>query len=198
MRSRGARLTLLILFIVSLGATVYLFWNGESLASARSTALRSFEQSARSTTRAVLDTRADVGQNPSPATSAALAAQFPAYQASLGLRDTRWSRLTADTMLDAIRREVIRSAETYLRAAPANTIPALGEDFVITGGGPPGTPPTTRTFVNDWIDVDNAADRVRSVDMKHYLDFVATQATLKPAPASLPPRHAGGMSVQAA
>jgi len=58
MRSRGARLTLLILFIVSLGATVYLFWNGESLAGARSTALRSFEQSARSTTRAVLDTRA--------------------------------------------------------------------------------------------------------------------------------------------
>lgn len=58
MRSRGARLTLLTLFIVSLGATVYLFWNGESLASARSTALRSFERSARSTSRALLNTRA--------------------------------------------------------------------------------------------------------------------------------------------
>ena len=132
----------------------------------------------------VLNTRADVGQNPSPATSAAIAAQFPAYQASLGLRNSWWSRLTAQNMLDAIKSEVIRSAETYLKANPANTIPALGENFVLTGGGgPPGTPPTTRTFVNNWIDVDNDADRVRSVDMKNYLDFVAKQQTLKPAPA---------------
>ncbi len=124
----------------------------------------------------VLNTRADVNQNPSPATSAAIAAQYPAYQASLGLRN-----LTAQNMLDAIKAEVIRSAEIYLRANPANTIPALGENFVITGGGPGGGTP--RTFVNDWIDVDNATDRVRSVDMKKYIDFVARQQTLKPAPA---------------
>jgi acetyl esterase/lipase len=130
----------------------------------------------------VLGTRTDTNQNPTPATAAEIAARFGAYEASLGLRDGH-SRLTAATMLDTIRREVIRSAETYLRANPANTIPALGENFVIQGGGPPGTPPTTRTYVNDWIDVDNAADRVRSVDMKHYLDFVATQQALKPAPA---------------
>jgi hypothetical protein len=124
----------------------------------------------------VLNTRADVNQNPSPATSAAIAAQYPTYQASLGLRG-----LTAATMLDAIKAEVIRSAEIYLKAAPANTIPALGENFVITGGGPGGGTP--RTFVNNWIDVDNATDTVRSVDMKNYIDFVARQQTLKPAPA---------------
>ncbi len=87
-------------------------------------------------------------------------------------------------MLDAIKAEVIRSAETYMQADPANTIPALGENFVLQGGGgPPGTPPTTRTFVNDWIDVNNDTDRVLSVDMKRYLDFVATQQALKPTPA---------------
>ena len=97
----------------------------------------------------VLNTRADVNQNPSPATSAAIAAQQEAYQASLGL-----SGLTAATMLDAIKAEVVNSAEIYLKASPANTIPALGGNFVITGGGPGGGTP--RTFVNDWIDVDNA------------------------------------------
>ncbi|MDA0184506.1 hypothetical protein OJ997_29650 [Solirubrobacter phytolaccae] len=129
----------------------------------------------------VLNTRADVGQNPSPATSAAIASQFAAYQASLGLRNDDGSPLTVATMLDAIKGEVIRSAETYLKASAANTIPALGENFVITGGGPGGGTP--RNFVNDWIDVDNATDTVRSVDMKRYIDFVARQQTLKPAPA---------------
>ena len=58
MKSRAARLTLLILFIVSLGATAYLFWNGEALAGSQSVALRTFEEKARITTRALLDTRA--------------------------------------------------------------------------------------------------------------------------------------------
>ncbi|GIM90560.1 subtype B tannase [Paractinoplanes toevensis] len=125
----------------------------------------------------VLNTRTDLGQNPAPADAAAIAAQFPAYEKSLGLG------LSASTMLNTIKREVIRSAETYLRADPANTIPALGESFVIQAGGPPGTPPATKSYLNDWIDADNATNRVRSVDMKNYLDFVATQATLKTTPA---------------
>lgn len=58
MRSRAARLTLLILFIVSLGASAYLFWKGESMARAQAAALRSFEESARRTSRALLDMRA--------------------------------------------------------------------------------------------------------------------------------------------
>jgi GAF domain len=58
MKSRVARLTLLILFIVSLGATAYLFWNGEALAASQFAAVRSFDDQARTTTRALLDMRA--------------------------------------------------------------------------------------------------------------------------------------------
>jgi hypothetical protein len=125
----------------------------------------------------VLNTRNDLGQNNAPADAAAIAAEFPAYEKSLGLG------LSATTMLATIKKEVVRSAQTYLRADPANTIPALGDSFVIQGGGPPGTPPTTKSYVNNWIDVDNATDTVRSVDMRNYLRFVATQAILKTTPA---------------
>ena len=58
MKSRGARLTLLILFIVSLAATAYLFWNGESLASSRFAELSAFEDHARAASKALLETRA--------------------------------------------------------------------------------------------------------------------------------------------
>jgi hypothetical protein len=51
-------MTLLILFIVSFGATAYLFRDGESLATARTASLRAFEEAARTTARALLDTRA--------------------------------------------------------------------------------------------------------------------------------------------
>ena len=58
MKSRGARLTLLILFIVSLAATAYLFWNGESLTSSRIAELSAFEDHARTAAKALLETRA--------------------------------------------------------------------------------------------------------------------------------------------
>ena len=58
MKSRGARLTLLILFIVSLAATAYLFWNGESLTSSRIAELSTFEDHARAASKALLETRA--------------------------------------------------------------------------------------------------------------------------------------------
>ena len=58
MKSRVARLTLLILFIVSLGATAYLFWNGESHAASEAAALRTFHEKTRATARALLDARA--------------------------------------------------------------------------------------------------------------------------------------------
>ncbi|MFJ3714224.1 subtype B tannase [Streptomyces sp. NPDC090057] len=129
----------------------------------------------------ILRTRDATGSNAHPADAAEIAARFAAYEKALNLRNPDGSPLTAATMLAAIKGEVVRSAETYLKADPAHTIPALGEDFVITSGGPGG--PTTKTYVNDWIDVDNAADEVRSVDMAKYLKFVATQAVLKPTPA---------------
>ena len=58
MRSRGARLTLLVLFAVTLAATAFLYWKGESLARAETAALRSFEDTAREGSRAILDLRA--------------------------------------------------------------------------------------------------------------------------------------------
>ncbi|GAA1356077.1 subtype B tannase [Streptomyces beijiangensis] len=130
----------------------------------------------------ILNTRADTGQNPSPEDAAAIAAQFPAYEKSLGLRNPDGTRLTAANMIDTIRQEVIRSAETYMKAGAANTIPALGGTFEIQSSGP-GAPPTAKSYVNDWIDADNATDTVRSVDMKKYLAFVVAQATLKTTPA---------------
>ncbi|MFF3448109.1 subtype B tannase [Streptomyces sp. NPDC002667] len=129
----------------------------------------------------VLGTRDATGSNATPQDAAEIAARFPAYEKSLKLRNPDGSRLTADDMLGTIRKEVIRSAETYMKADPANTVPALGATFDITSGGPGGT--TTKSYVNDWIDVDNATDTVLSVDMAKYLKFVATQATLKTTPA---------------
>lgn len=126
----------------------------------------------------VLHTRATVGTDPNPSGSAELAAQFPAYQKSLHLRTADGKALTSDTMLDAIRQEVIKAAAKYMQAG--GTIPALGGTFTVSGAFPV---PTTATYTNDWISVDNAAKTVKSLDMERYLAFVATQAKLKPAPA---------------
>lgn len=124
-----------------------------------------------------LGTRDTTGQNLSPAAAAETAARFAAYEKSLGLRNPDGSRLTAATMLATIQQEVVRSAETYLKEDPAHTVPPLGGTFQITAGG------TTKSYVNDWIDVDTATRTVRSVDMTKYLAFVATQAALKTTPA---------------
>ncbi|WP_437108666.1 subtype B tannase [Streptomyces sp. enrichment culture] len=125
----------------------------------------------------VLGTRDTTGQNPSPAAAAEIASRFAAYEKSLNLRNPDGSRLTAATMLDTIQQEVVRSAETYLKQDAAHSIPPLGDTFQITAGG------TTKSYVNDWIDVDPATRTVRSVDMAKYLAFVATQAALKTTPA---------------
>ncbi|QMW66730.1 alpha/beta hydrolase fold domain-containing protein [Mumia sp. ZJ1417] len=118
-----------------------------------------------------LGTRATTRQDPAPATSAAIAADYPAYLKSLGLRDAAGRKLTADTMLKMIRDEVARSAETFMKAAPTNVVPDLGETVPSVG------------LVNDWIDVDNDRDKVVSIDMTKYLAFVVKQRALKPAPA---------------
>jgi len=57
MKSRAARLTLLILFMVALGVTAYLFWNGESLVDAEAVALRDFETKSQALSRSVFDVR---------------------------------------------------------------------------------------------------------------------------------------------
>ncbi|WCN04936.1 subtype B tannase [Streptomyces sp. M92] len=125
----------------------------------------------------VLDTRDTVGSNPSPEAAEEMASRFAAYERSLGLRNPDGSRLTAASMLDTVEQEVIDSAETYLKADPAHTIPPLGGTFEIASGS------ATKSYVNDWIDVDAATGKVRSVDMTKYLAFVATQNRLKTTPA---------------
>ena len=57
MKSRAARLTLLILFMVALGVTAYLFWRGESLVDQEAVALREFETKAQAVSRSVFDVR---------------------------------------------------------------------------------------------------------------------------------------------
>jgi hypothetical protein len=61
--------------------------------------------------------------------------------------------------------------------AAGGTIADLGEEMSYTSAG------ATKTYTNDWLDVDNGTKKVVSIDMEKYLKFVATQATLKAAPA---------------
>jgi hypothetical protein len=126
----------------------------------------------------VLGTRATVGTNPNPAGSKELAAKFVQYEQSLRLRNTDGKQLTTATMLETIKQEVARSAEYYMKAG--GTIPNLGEAFTVTASGPGGG---TKSYTNDWLTVDNAARKVVSINMERYLAFVATQQTLKSAPA---------------
>jgi hypothetical protein len=58
MKSRVARLVLLFLFIVALGATAYLYWRGESLAQHEYAALRSFDDKAIDASRSIVELRA--------------------------------------------------------------------------------------------------------------------------------------------
>lgn len=57
MRSRAARLTLVILFVAALGVTAYLFWMGESLSRSEAAAARTFDEGAHAVTRTLLDVR---------------------------------------------------------------------------------------------------------------------------------------------
>ena len=122
-----------------------------------------------------LGTRAAVNRNTDPAGSAELAAKFTSYQRSLNLRNADGSRLTTSNMLDMLKAEVVRSAETFMKAG--GLIPDLGASTSYTVGGVP------IAFVNDWLDVDNATKKVVSLDLERYLKFVASQAVLKATPA---------------
>ncbi|MDQ4114889.1 MAG: hypothetical protein M3306_27905 [Actinomycetota bacterium] len=114
--------------------------------------------------------------NNDPVDSEMIASWFAAYEKSLSLRNPNGSRLTAKTMIKAISDEVSRSAETFMAAG--GTVPDIGDNIIITNRDG-----STTTYVNDWIDVDNDAATVISIDMERYLAFVASQATLKTVPA---------------
>jgi hypothetical protein len=114
--------------------------------------------------------------------SAELAAQYPAYLKSLGLVLEDGTPLTADTMPGAI--EALVQAGVEKAMANGETVPDLGETWTFAGRSFPGGPPAEDTVVtNDWLDVDNDAGTVVSIDYGKYLEFVCTTAKLKTAPA---------------
>ncbi|MBC7251395.1 MAG: hypothetical protein H5T62_14060 [Anaerolineae bacterium] len=109
--------------------------------------------------------------------SADLAALYPAYLESLGLVLEDGTPLTADTMPDAIVALVKADIEKAM-AKEDETIPDLGETWTFTQRDG-----SELAVINDWLDVDNDTDTVVSIDYGKYLEFVATTAKLKTAPA---------------
>jgi acetyl esterase/lipase len=124
-----------------------------------------------------LDTRKKLGDNPNPAGSAELAKAYPAYLKSLGLKTSDGQNLTAKNMLMEIQRQVIKSAQAYLDAAPGNTIAPLGQVMHYSDHGRAGQ------ALNDWLEVDHEHKKIVSVNMERYLAFVAQQQKLKSVPA---------------
>ncbi len=106
--------------------------------------------------------------------SAALAAAYPAYLASLRLKLKDGTPLTADKMRDAIVALVKEEAEAVM--AKGTAVPAIGEEFVLTGGR--GGAVRLR---NDWLTVDGG--KVKNIDYENYLKFVTSATALKTVPA---------------
>jgi hypothetical protein len=121
------------------------------------------------------DTNTSRGQYPASmqSASAALAAAYPAYLASLRLKLQDGTPLTADNMDDAIVAQVKKETEEAISEGIA--IPAIGEDFVLTGRG------GTVKLRNEWLTVENG--KVKSIDYKNYLKFVTSATALKSVPA---------------
>ncbi|MGD9209380.1 MAG: subtype B tannase [Desulfobacteraceae bacterium] len=107
--------------------------------------------------------------------SEALAAQYPSYLASLGLKLSDGRRLNADTMPDAIMEMVKVSVEEAM--ANGEEVPDLGEDWTFSGWG------GDTVVTNEWLDVDNDTDTVVSTDYDKYLECVCKTSALKTVPA---------------
>jgi hypothetical protein len=108
--------------------------------------------------------------------SADLAALYPAYLESLGLVLEDGTPLTADTMPGAIVALVKAGVEKAM--ANGETVPDFGEDWTFKQRDG-----SELVVTNDWLDVDNDADTVESIDYGKYLEFVVKTAKLKTAPA---------------
>lgn len=121
------------------------------------------------------DVNTSRGQYPASmqSASAALAAAYPAYLASLGLKLEDGTPLTADNMDDAIVAQVKKEVEEAISEGTA--IPAIGGDFVLTGRS------GTVKIRNDWLTVENG--KVKDINYKGYLKFVTTATALKTVPA---------------
>ena len=105
-----------------------------------------------------------------------LAALYPAYLESLGLVLEDSTPLNANTMPRAI--EALVKAGTEKAMANGEIVPDLGEtwEFEQRDG-------SILVVTNDWLDVDNDAGTVESIDYGKYLEFVVKTAKLKTSPA---------------
>ena len=113
--------------------------------------------------------------------SAALAAAFPAYLASLGLKADDGTPLTAAKLQQAIIAQVRQGTEAGI--ARGEKIPALGEDFVLENRG------AVTRLRNDWLTVKEG--KVSNIDYVNYLKFVSSATALKIAPAFDPTDNTG-------
>jgi hypothetical protein len=107
------------------------------------------------------------------AVSKVLAAEYPAYLASLGLKREDGTLLTAENMKDVITAQVKREVEEAI--AEGAQIPALGENFLI----PPRYSTPGFNVENKWLKIENGK---AVVDYDQYISFVAETLELKPVP----------------
>jgi len=105
--------------------------------------------------------------------SAALAAAYPSYLASLNLKMEDGTPLTADKMDDAIVMQLKKEIEEVITKGIA--VPAIGDDFVVS------TMRSTLNIPNDWLTVQNG--RVTDINYVNYLNFVTKASPLKAVPA---------------
>jgi hypothetical protein len=117
--------------------------------------------------------------------SAALAAAFPAYLASLKLKADDGTPLTAAKLQQAIVAQIRKGTEAGI--ARGETIPAFGEDFTLGGGRGPAV-----KVRNDWLTIENG--KIKSIDYNNYLRFVTSATALKIAPAFDPTDNTGNKS----
>jgi hypothetical protein len=113
--------------------------------------------------------------------SAALAAAYPAYLASLRLKADDGTPLTAAKLQQAIVAEIKKGTEAGI--ARGEKIPAFGEEFVISNRG------NSTRAKNDWLTIENG--KVKNIDYNNYLKFVAGTTALKIAPAFDPTANTG-------
>lgn len=110
--------------------------------------------------------------------SARLAAGYPAYLASLGLKLADGRRLTSRTMPAAISAAVITEVERHVAAG--GTVPDRGQTFKLTLPRMGGQTMAIER-VNDWVSVRSG--KVTAFDLPAFLRFVAAITPLKSAPA---------------
>ncbi len=131
------------------------------------------------------------------AVSNELKTQFPAYLASLNLRATDGTLLTADNYLDFIKSELIRSAQIAKNAGadiPDNIGFVFSKEDMggmppLNGGAPDGMRPMGGQKPQDGMPMrggfggNKTGDYIIDLDMPTYLNYVVSTQPLKTAPA---------------